>query len=90
MTSGSNAFFRLLHAAKMEHSQSARVGGRRAVAHLVGGCHVDKGLQFVVQVLLGPVPMDQPAHDRREAMHERHAPSSTLLTANETLSQRSR
>ena len=53
----------------------ARGGGERAL---------------VVQVLLGSVPMDERAQDRRDAMQERHAPSSTLVTANETRFHRSR
>ena len=62
MASGPNALLRLLHAAHLEHSQTAGLGGRRAVADLVGGGHLDKRLQFVVQVGLDPVPVDDPAH----------------------------
>ena len=80
----------LFDPAKIEHGQTACLGRRRPVAHLVGGGHIDKGLQLVVQVLLGAVAVKQPAHDRREAMQERHAPSNTLATANETRFHRSR
>src|SRR5438093_714844 len=61
--SGSDAFFRLLHAAKMEYGQAARVAWRRPVANPVGEGHVDKGLQLVIQILLDSVPMNQPAYD---------------------------
>ena len=90
MASGPNAFLRLLHAAHLEHRQAAGLGGRRAVADLVGGGHVDERLQFIVQVGLGPLPVDDPAHHGRKAVQEHHAPSSTLVTAKETRFQRSR
>ena len=90
MATGSHAFLGLFHAAQLEHGQTAGLGGRRAVADFVGGGHVDERLQLVVQILLGSVPMGDPAHDGRKAMQERHAPSRTLVTANETRFQRSR
>src|SRR5205809_5175583 len=61
--SGSDAFFRLLHAAKLEYGHAARVAWRHPVAHPVGEGHVDKGLQLVIQILLDSVPMNQPAYD---------------------------
>ena len=90
MASGPHALLRLLHTAHLEHRQAAGLGGRRAVADLVGGGHLDEGLQFIVQVGLGPVPVDDPAHHGRQAMQELHAPSSTLVTAKETRFHRSR
>ena len=90
MASGPNALLRLFHTAQLEHGQTTGLGGRRAVANLVGGSHVDEGLQLVVQVALGLSAPDHPPHDRGDAMQERHAPSRTLATANETLFQRSR
>ena len=57
MTAGSDAFLRLLHAAELEHRHAPCLGWRRAVAHLVGGGHVDERLQLVVQIALGLLPM---------------------------------
>ena len=90
MAIGADAFLRLFDPTEIENSQTTRVDGRHAIAHLVGSGHVDKGLHFIVQVLFDSVPMDEPAYDRREAMQERHAPSNTLATANETRFHRSR
>jgi len=58
VTSRSDMFLRLFDPAKIEHGQTACLSRRRPVTHLVGGGHVDKGLQFVIQILLGPVSMD--------------------------------
>ena len=88
--SGPNALLRLLHAAHLEHSQATGLGGRRTVADLVGGGHLDKRLQFIVQIGLDPLPVDDPAQHGRKAVQEHHAPSSTLLTAKETRFHRSR
>ena len=65
---------------------SSRIASRRACsggeppAHLLGRGDLEKRLKLVVQFLLGPPPMDQPAQDRREAMQPRHAPSNTLAS----------
>jgi hypothetical protein len=88
--SRSDAFLGLFDAAEMKHRRSPCVGRRRAVTHPLGSSHFHKRLQLVVQVSLSMVATDHPTHDRREAMQERHAPSSTLATANETRFQRSR
>ncbi len=90
VTIRSDAFLRLFHAAEMQHRRSPCVGRRSTIAHSVGGGHVHKRLELVVQVALGLVPMEHPTQDGRGAMQERHAPSSTLATANETRFQRSR
>jgi hypothetical protein len=49
-----------------------RASAGEAPSHPTCRGHVDKSLQLVIQVLLGLIPMYQPAHDRREAMQERH------------------
>ena len=89
-TGGSDPFLRLFHPAEMHQRRAPRVGWRARLAHAVRGGHVDERLQLVGHVALGPVPMDDPAHDGRKAMQERHAPSSTLVTANEMRLHRSR
>jgi hypothetical protein len=88
--SAANAFLGPFHASELERSATAGLGARRAVADLVGGRHVDKGLQLVVQVALGLVPPEDPPQDRSEAMQQCHAPSRTLVTASETRFQRAR
>lgn len=65
MASGSNALLCLFHPAQLEHSQTASLGGRRAVADVGGGSHVDERLQFIVQIGLGPLPIDDPANETR-------------------------
>ena len=77
MTAASNSFLDLLQPSEFEHGEAAGLGGRGAGANLVGGRHVDERLQLVVQILLGPISMDDPAHDGPQAMQERHAPSRT-------------
>ena len=90
MATRPDAFFRLLHAAELKNGEAPRLVRRHAITDLVGGGHVDERLQFVVQITFGPVSLDDSAHDGGEAMQKRHAPSSTLATATETRSQRSR
>src|SRR5688572_24944938 len=87
---GSNAFLRLRNATEIEQCQASRFGGWDTVPDSVACRHVDKRLELVVQVLLGPVPTEHPSQDRSKAVEEYHAPSSTLLTANDTRFQRSR
>src|SRR5207247_2113680 len=70
-----NAFFDLLHAAEVDDRLAARVGGRGAVANLVGYREIDERLKLGVQVLFGRVTTTRPPHDRRETMEECHAPS---------------
>jgi hypothetical protein len=86
----SHALLGLFYTAKVEDGLAAGIDRRHPVAHLVGGGHVDKGFQLVVQVTVSTIPMDHPPHNGCNAMQERHAPSRTLVTANETLFQRSR
>ena len=85
-----HALLRLLDSAKVKDCQSLRLGCGGSAAPPVGGGHIGKGLHFVVQVLFGSVPTHDPAQNRCEAMQERHAPSKTLVTANETRFHRSR
>ena len=58
-----DAFLRLFDPTAIENGHAARLTGQRSVAHFVGSRHVDKRLHFVIQVLLGPVPMGQPSED---------------------------
>jgi hypothetical protein len=58
-----HALLRLLDASQLQACQAARLVRRRAVAHVVGGRHLDERLQFVVQLGLGVVPGDQRAHE---------------------------
>ena len=90
MATISNAFLGLFQASQLERGSTAGFGRCCTVADFVGGGHVDENLQLVVQILFGSVPTRDPAHDGRKAMQERHAPSKTLVTANETRFQRSR
>jgi hypothetical protein len=90
VATGPHAFFRLLDAAEIEDGHSASFSGRHSVAHFVGNRHLDKRTHLLVEVLFGLVATDNPAPYRREAMQERHAPSRTLVTANETRFHRSR
>ena len=83
MAGASHVFLGLFHASELEPGSTAGFGRRRSVADLVGGRHVDERFQLVVQVVLGLFAADDPPHDGREAMQERHAPSSTLATAND-------
>src|SRR5688572_18545485 len=90
MTSASHPFLRLFHATELQCGTTLRIVRCRAVADLSGGHHVDKRAQLVVELLLDGVPPKQPARDRLHAMQEHHAPSSTLVTANDTRFHRSR
>ena len=90
VTRRSDALLRLFHAAEMQHRGSPRLLRRGAVAHVVGRGHLHERLELVVQIALSPVSVDHPAHDGRQAIEERHAPSRTPATANETRFQRSR
>ena len=90
MTICADTFLGLFNAAELENRQAARFARRQSVAHLLGGGHVDECLELVIQALLGPVPMEQPAQDGREPMQERHAPSKTLVIAKAIRSQRCR
>ena len=90
MATASHVFLGLFHSSQLEQGQTTGLGGRRSVADFFGGRHVDERLQLVVQILLGSIPTRDPADDGREAVQERHAPSRTLVTANDTRFQRSR
>ena len=88
--STSNAFLGLFQASQLERGSTAGFVNGCTVADLVGGSHVNEGFYLFVQLALGLIPPDHPSHDRSETMQERHAPSRTLATANETRFQRAR
>ena len=90
VTSRPHALLRLFHAPEMKHRRPPCVSRRRTVAHAVGSGHVYEGVELVVQIALGASAIDHPAHDGRESMQERHAPSRTRATANDARFQRSR
>src|SRR5262249_34270751 len=87
---GAHPLFRLLDSPKVKSSQSMRVGSVCSMAHHVRGCHLHEQLHFVVQVPFGSVPAHDPPENRCEPVQEAHAPSNTLVTANEMRFQRSR
>jgi hypothetical protein len=70
---GSDALLRLLDSSEVEHGQTAGLGWRRTITHPLVRGHVDKRLQFIIEVALGPLSMNDPTQDGREAMKERHA-----------------
>ena len=90
MTSRPDPLLCLFNTAKLEDRQTSRLVRRHAVAHPVSSSHIDESSQFVVQIPLRSVPTKRPTQDRREAMQNCQAPSSTLVTANATRFQRSR
>ena len=90
VTVGADTFLGLFDASELENRQAARFLRRNSVAPLVGRGHADVGLEFVVQALLGPVPIEKPAQDRCEPMQKCHAPSKTLVIAKAIRSQRCR
>ena len=90
VTAGPNALLHLLHTAHLKHRQAAGLGGRRAVADVIGGSHVDERVELIVHVCLGLAPAESPSRNGREPIQEHQAPSRTLMTANDTRFHRSR
>ena len=88
MTAGANAFLHLVDAAELEQCEPPRLGRGKTIPDPVRSGHLDERTNFVVEKLFGSIPVKDPRHHRRETMKEAHAPSSTLVIANEMRSQR--
>ena len=72
---GPHAFLRWFDPSEVENGQTTCVTGRRAIAHLVGGGHLEKGMDFVVQIALGAVSVDEPSQNGNNTMQDGHASS---------------
>ena len=88
MTARTNDLFHALDATDLGEGEAASLGGRNTLPDPVGGGHLDERSNLVVELLLDAIPAEDPGCDRRQATKDGHAPSSTLLIANETRSQR--
>ena len=83
-----NPLFHRLDAPDLGECEAASLGGRNTFPDPIGGGHLDERPNLVVELLFGAIPAEDPRCDRHQATNDVHAPSSTLLIANEMRSQR--
>ena len=90
MTTTSNAFLGLFQASQVERGSTA--GFRRVAPSRTSSSAAMsmKACSSSCKSCSALSRLRDPAHDGRQAMPQGHAPSSTLVTANDTRSQRSR
>ena len=88
VTACTNPLLHPLDAPDLGECEAASLGGRNTFPDPIGGGHLDERPNLVVELLLGAIPAEDPRCDRHQATNDLHAPSSTLLIANEMRSQR--
>ncbi len=90
MAIGADTLLGLLDTTELQHGEATRLIGGYALSHSLLRGDLDVGLHLLVETLLGPLTMEQPAENRGKPVKECHAPSSTLVIANAIRSHRRR